>query len=214
MKGGDRSSGFSTAQSPHPFQVTWLMGGWARAVLKKCVFEPKAVGIRSLMHQPSTWHLRSTICCAVSSVLVERCCISSPKILSNSLSVFLVLYFPSFSFLSFSFYSLCHSMAFLNVFHTSCVSCNYPPFPVSLRPALSSSLICLPPLSLPPFSTDQQYGRVCTHCTISSVSHVWFLPSFDLRSFLPLEQWPTLDPCNVNIEQSFNLCYSWHHSLV
>lgn len=124
-------------------------GKWAHVVLRKCVFEPKAVGISGLMHQPSTGHLRATVCCAVSLVPAERRCIDSPT--------------TPFLFCC-SFYTLCPSLPF---FHTSFVSFTYP-FPASRF----RSFICLPPLSLPPLSTTQQSHWVCTHCTIASMFSV------------------------------------------
>lgn len=86
-------------------------GKWAHVVLRKCVFEPKAAGISSLMHQPSTGHLRSTAGRAVSSVPVERRCCDSTKIPSHSLFspislsplFFFILYFlPCRSCISFT----------------------------------------------------------------------------------------------------------------
>lgn len=87
-------------------------GKWAHVVLRKCVFEPKAAGISSLMHQPSTGHLRSTVCCAVSSVPVERRCIDSPKTpsLSSCFSFYPVLllsFMSFFVFLGLSSHLLC-----------------------------------------------------------------------------------------------------------
>lgn len=101
---------------------------------------------------------------------------------------------PLFSLL-FLILSLCSSIPFLHFFHTSFVSFN-PPFPVSLfTQLLVGSLICLPSLSLPPFSTDQQPHRACSDCTIASVfSPACFLPLRDLGSIQPLEWWPTLNP--------------------
>lgn len=101
-------------------------GKWAHVVLRKCVFEPKAVGMSSLMHQPSTGHLRSTVCCAVSSVPMERRCIDSPETLIHSHSPCFT-FFPSF--LS-HFYPVCSFMSFMHFFHTSFVSFNYPFLPL------------------------------------------------------------------------------------
>lgn len=179
-------------------------GKWAHVVLRKCVFEPKAAGISSLMHQPSTGHLRSTVCCAVSSVPAERRCIDSPKNPSHLLTFFLF---------GFSYFS--HVILYV----LQCISCNSftPPFfhlitpsPASLFPRIlnlsSSSFLFLrcPAASL---------GFHTLHNSIS-VFCVCFLPLCDLGSFLALERWPTLNPRNTNTEQSFNRCDSWHHRLV
>lgn len=192
-------------------------GKWAHVVLRKCVFEPKAAGISSLMHQPSTGHLRTTVCCAVSSVsqwsdaasiLLKLPCI-------HSLSSCFTFFFSFFLFFCFLFYPLHPSMPFLHFVHTSFVSFNYP-FPAFLPFSLfSTSLIYLPPLSLPPFST-MLTASLGLHTLYNSISVfcVCFLLLCDLSSFLALERWPTLSPHNPNTEQSFNLCDSLHHRLV
>ena len=101
-------------------------GKWAHVVLRKCVFEPKAAGISSLMHQPSTGHLRSKVGCTVSFVSAERHCIDSTKTLSLSLTFFL------FHFLSGPSSILCVLL---------CLSCIY--FTPSLFNFFFASLLTL-----------------------------------------------------------------------
>lgn len=176
-------------------------GKWAHVVLWKCVFEPKAADISSLMHQPSTGHLRSTLCCATSSLPTERRRIDSPQTPSHSLT-----FFP-FVFFSVSLFLLYVLPCF------SCISFTPPLFhlitpflPLFFHNNLSSSSF------LTSFFNHRQPHWVCTHRTIASVfSASVFLPLFDLGSVLAPEWWPTLCPCNSNTEQSFNLCNSWHH---
>lgn len=135
-------------------------GKWAHVVLRKCVFEPKAVGMSSLMHQPLTGHLRSTVCCAVCSVPSERRCIDSPKTLVRSHS----LRFTFFLFLIFIPYV--HSCL-------SCISFTPPLFHLITPSCLffhSSSVFLLFPYFLS--SLHKQPDRICTHCTIASVFSV------------------------------------------
>lgn len=122
-------------------------GKWAHVVLRKCVFEPKAAGISSLMHQPSTGHLRSDVCCAVSFFPAERH-IDSPKTLFRSLTFFLFLFF--FPPLQSIFFPLCPPLSFLHLFQTF-ASFNYhfltPVFSlVSLASVFLLSPCCLSPL--------------------------------------------------------------------
>lgn len=143
-------------------------GKWAHVVLRKCVFEPKAVRISSLMHQPSTGHLRSTVCCAVSSVPAERRCIDSPKTPSRSLAVFL---FFSFLFLILYFMSL--PCLF---FHTSFHPSNYP-FPASLFRILnlsfSSSLTSFLHHATASLGLHTPYNSISVFCVCFFAS-VWF----------------------------------------
>lgn len=140
-------------------------GKWAHVVLRKCVFEPKAAGISSLMHQPSTGHLRSTVCCAVSSVPAERRCIDCPKTPSHSLTFFLFLFFSPLLLLSFLFFIFTlHVLPCL-----LCISFTPPLFHL-ITPFLPlGSLICLAPLSLPPFTTTPaaSLGLLTLHNSIS-----------------------------------------------
>ena len=120
-------------------------GKWAHVVLRKCVFEPKAAGISRLMHQPSTGHLSSTGCWAVSSVPEEQLPLS--HFLPVSLS-------PSFSLSLFLIFDLsCPLLPFVHLFHTSFVSFNYRHSPALLSLSLFTLLlllgssVCLAPLS-------------------------------------------------------------------
>lgn len=150
------------------------------------------------MHQPSTGHLRSTVCCAVSSVPAEKSYIDSPKIPPHTLTSF----FPLFCFF--------FGGTLYVPLHISDISCTPPLFHLitPLSCFLFRSFICLSPVSLPlPTLLHTLHNS-------SSVLPQWFLPPCDLSLFLALEQGPTHNPSNANIEPSFNLCDSWHRRLV
>lgn len=147
------------------------------------------------MHQPSTGHLRSTLCSAVSCVPADKRCIDSPKIPPHTLASF----FPLFSVL---FWDVPQ--------HISDISCTPPLFHLITPPSclLFTSFICLSPLSL------TLATLLHTLHNSRSVLPQWFQPLCDLSLFLALEQRLTRNPLNANIERSFNLCHSWHRRLV
>lgn len=100
------------------------------------MFEAGAVGISSLMHQPSTGHPRS----GSAVLLAQSQRRNAASILQKFLLILSLLSFP-FSPSSFSG-SLCPSARFWHFLHTSFVSFNY----CTLLPP---SQICLSPVSLP-----------------------------------------------------------------
>lgn len=124
-------------------------GKWAHVVLRKCVFEPKAAGISSLMHQPSTGHLRSSAALLARSRRRDVALILLKLIHSLSSCFCFSFPFPPFgTFMSFHAFLefLSHLLCF-NLITSFLPLCSFRSFFFLL------SLIRHSPLSSPPFST-------------------------------------------------------------